>query len=85
MLAKCRFLAWETSAVKRVLSGIQPTSESFHLGNYLGAVKQWVDLQNGHETYYAIVDLHALTGDVDPKLLTGDIEIDGLTSLDDLS
>jgi tryptophanyl-tRNA synthetase len=55
--------------VKRVLSGIQPTSESFHLGNYLGAVKQWVELQNGHETYYAIVDLHALTGDVDPKLL----------------
>lgn len=55
--------------MKRVLSGIQPTSESFHLGNYLGAVKQWVALQNGHETYYAIVDLHALTGDVDPKLL----------------
>ena len=55
--------------MKRVLSGIQPTSESFHLGNYLGAVKQWVDLQKGHETYYAIVDLHALTGDVDPKLL----------------
>jgi len=55
--------------VKRVLSGIQPTSESFHLGNYLGAVKQWVDLQNGHETYYSIVDLHALTGDVDPALL----------------
>ena len=53
----------------RVLSGIQPTSGSFHLGNYLGAVKQWVDLQNGHETFYAIVDLHALTGDVDPKLL----------------
>lgn len=55
--------------MKRVLSGIQPTSESFHLGNYLGAVKQWVALQDGHETYYAIVDLHALTGDVDPKLL----------------
>jgi tryptophanyl-tRNA synthetase len=55
--------------VKRVLSGIQPTSESFHLGNYLGAVKQWVDLQKGHETYYSIVDLHALTGDVDPALL----------------
>jgi tryptophanyl-tRNA synthetase len=55
--------------MKRVLSGIQPTSESFHLGNYLGAVKQWVDLQNGHETYYSIVDLHALTGDVDPALL----------------
>jgi tryptophanyl-tRNA synthetase len=55
--------------MKRVLSGIQPTSESFHLGNYLGAVKQWVDLQKGNEAYYAIVDLHALTGDVDPKLL----------------
>ena len=55
--------------MKRVLSGIQPTSESFHLGNYLGAVRQWVALQEGHETYYAIVDLHALTGDVDPKLL----------------
>jgi tryptophanyl-tRNA synthetase len=52
-----------------VLSGIQPTSESFHLGNYLGAVRQWVDLQQGNEAYYAIVDLHALTGDVDPKLL----------------
>ena len=55
--------------MKRVLSGIQPTSESFHLGNYLGAVRQWVDLQKGNEAYYAIVDLHALTGDVDPKLL----------------
>ena len=55
--------------MKRVLSGIQPTSESFHLGNYLGAVRQWVALQEGHETYYAIVDLHALTGDIDPKLL----------------
>jgi tryptophanyl-tRNA synthetase len=55
--------------MKRVLSGIQPTSESFHLGNYLGAVRQWVALQEGHETYYSIVDLHALTGDVDPKLL----------------
>ena len=55
--------------MKRVLSGIQPTSESFHLGNYLGAVRQWVALQEGHETYYAIVDLHALTGDVDTKLL----------------
>lgn len=55
--------------MKRVLSGIQPTSESFHLGNYLGAVRQWVALQEGNEAYYSIVDLHALTGDVDPKLL----------------
>jgi tryptophanyl-tRNA synthetase len=54
---------------KRVLSGIQPTSDSFHLGNYLGAVKQWVELQDGHDAFYCIVDLHALTVENDPKLL----------------
>lgn len=54
---------------KRVLSGIQPTSDSFHLGNYLGALKQWVDLQSGNDAYYCIVDLHALTGEIDPALL----------------
>ena len=53
--------------MKRVLSGIQPTSDSFHLGNYLGAVKQWVELQDGHDAFYCIVDLHALTGDIDPN------------------
>jgi len=56
-------------SVKRVLSGIQPTSDTFHLGNYLGAVKQWVDLQDGHDAFYCIVDLHALTGEIEPKLL----------------
>ena len=56
-------------STKRVLSGIQPTSDSFHLGNYLGAVKQWVDLQEGHDAYYCIVDLHALTGEIEPSLL----------------
>jgi tryptophanyl-tRNA synthetase len=45
----------------RVLSGIQPTSASFHLGNYVGAVKQWVSLQDSHEAFYCIVDLHAIT------------------------
>ena len=54
---------------KRVLSGIQPTSDSFHLGNYLGALKQWVDLQSGNDAFYCIVDLHALTGEIDPALL----------------
>ena len=54
---------------KRVLSGIQPTSDSFHLGNYLGALKQWVELQSGNDAFYCIVDLHALTGDIDPALL----------------
>jgi tryptophanyl-tRNA synthetase len=48
----------------RVLSGIQPTSGSFHLGNYLGAVKHWVALQDSYDTFYCVVDLHALT--VDP-------------------
>jgi tryptophanyl-tRNA synthetase len=46
-----------------VLSGIQPTSDSFHLGNYLGAVKQWVELQDTHDAFYCVVDLHAITLD----------------------
>jgi len=45
----------------RVLSGIQPTAGSFHLGNYLGAVRQWVALQEEHDAFYCVVDLHALT------------------------
>ncbi len=50
----------------RVLSGIQPTADSFHLGNYLGAVKQWVALQDDHEAFYCVVDLHAITLDPPP-------------------
>ncbi len=53
----------------RVLSGIQPTADSFHLGNYLGAVRQWVSMQETHETFYCVVDLHAITIEQDPKLL----------------
>src|ERR1700710_1131312 len=45
----------------RVLSGIQPTADSFHLGNFLGAVKQWVALQDDHDAFYCVVDLHAIT------------------------
>jgi tryptophanyl-tRNA synthetase len=56
--------------VKRVLSGIQPTADSFHLGNYLGAVRQWVDLQDSYDAFYCVVDLHAITVPQDPKLLT---------------
>ena len=55
--------------MKRVLSGIQPTAESFHLGNYLGAVKQWVELQSEHDAFYCVVDLHALTVETDPAVL----------------
>ncbi|MDQ3466463.1 MAG: tryptophan--tRNA ligase [Actinomycetota bacterium] len=53
----------------RVLSGIQPTANSFHLGNYLGALRQWVPLQDTHDAYYCVVDLHAITQDQDPVLL----------------
>jgi tryptophanyl-tRNA synthetase len=52
-----------------VLSGIQPTAESFHLGNYLGAVRQWVALQDTHDAFYCVVDLHALTVAFEPAEL----------------
>jgi tryptophanyl-tRNA synthetase len=57
------------SARPRVLSGIQPTADSFHLGNYLGALRQWVAMQETHDTYYCVVDLHAITVEHDPALL----------------
>jgi tryptophanyl-tRNA synthetase len=53
----------------RVLSGIQPTADSFHFGNYLGAVRQWVALQEDHDAFYCVVDLHAITVEYDPKVL----------------
>ncbi|MFE0188964.1 tryptophan--tRNA ligase [Streptomyces sp. NPDC059008] len=53
----------------RVLSGIQPTAGSFHLGNYLGAVRQWVALQEAHDAFYMVVDLHAITVPQDPAEL----------------
>lgn len=53
----------------RVLSGIQPTAGSFHLGNYLGAVRQWVALQETHDAFYMVVDLHAITLPQDPDVL----------------
>ena len=54
---------------QRVLSGIQPTADSYHLGNYLGAIKQWIDLQDDYEAFYFIPDLHAITVDQDPEEL----------------
>lgn len=54
---------------KRVLSGIQSTADSLHLGNYLGAVKQWVALQNEYEVFYFIADLHSLTVETEPEVL----------------
>ena len=59
----------EGGARPRVLSGIQPTADSFHFGNYLGALRQWVDLQRDHQPFFFIADLHAITVEHDPKLL----------------
>jgi len=53
----------------RVLSGIQPTADSFHLGNYLGALRTWVPMQDSHDAFYGVVDLHAITSGHDPALL----------------
>jgi tryptophanyl-tRNA synthetase len=58
-----------SAARPRVLSGIQPTADSFHLGNYLGAIRQWAALQEDHDAYYCVVDLHAITVEQDPQLL----------------
>lgn len=55
-------------ALKRIFSGIQPTGE-IHLGNLLGAVQNYVAFQDGHDAFYCIVDLHALTVPKDPKAL----------------
>jgi tryptophanyl-tRNA synthetase len=52
-----------------VLSGIQPTADSFHLGNYLGALRNWVAMQETHDAFYCVVDLHAITAGHDPAVL----------------
>ena len=44
-----------------VFSGVQPTSDSLHLGNALGAISQWVGLQDDYDAYFCVVDLHAIT------------------------
>jgi len=53
----------------RILSGMQPTSDSLHLGNYLGALVNWVRLQEEFDAYYFVADLHALTVPTDPEVL----------------
>ncbi|HWL37758.1 MAG TPA: tryptophan--tRNA ligase [Frankiaceae bacterium] len=53
----------------RVLSGMQPTADSFHLGNYLGALRHWVAIQDDYEAFYCVVDLHAITVPHDPETL----------------
>jgi tryptophanyl-tRNA synthetase len=57
------------TARPRVLSGIQPTADSFHFGNYLGALRNWVTLQDDYEPFFFIADMHAITVEQDPKAL----------------
>jgi tryptophanyl-tRNA synthetase len=55
------------SAKPRVLSLAQPTADSLHLGNFLGALRQWVPLQDSHDAFYGVADLHALDANPDPE------------------
>lgn len=57
-----------TKKKQRILSGVQPTG-SLHIGNYLGAIKQWVEYQQAYDSYFCVVDLHAITVPQDPKKL----------------
>ncbi|BBZ34991.1 tryptophan--tRNA ligase [Mycolicibacterium confluentis] len=58
-----------TAGRQIVFSGAQPTSDSLHLGNALGAVKQWVQMQDDYDAYFCVVDLHAITVAQDPAVL----------------
>jgi hypothetical protein len=60
-----------TNRTKRILSGVQPTGV-LHLGNYLGAIRQWVINQENYDNYFCVVDLHAITVPHDPKKLKQD-------------
>src|SRR4028118_750231 len=66
--ARIRFMQTK----QRVFSGIQPSGAS-HLGTYLGALKNWVAVQEEYESYFCIVDLHALTVPQDPKVLRSNV------------
>jgi len=59
----------KTTRTPRLLSGMQPTHDSLHLGNYLGALLSWVEMQETYDAFYAVVDLHALTVEVAPATL----------------
>ena len=58
---------------KVIFSGIQPSAQAPHIGNYLGALRQWVDLQNDYQAYYCVVDLHAITVPQEKKKLNESI------------
>lgn len=52
--------------MKRLLSGIRPTGD-MHIGNYVGAIRQWIDLQNKYQSFFMVADYHAIVSDYDPK------------------
>lgn len=58
-----------STSLKRCLSGIQPTADSFHLGNQLGALNNWVELQDDYDCFYFIADQHAITVEYEPSVL----------------
>ncbi|HEY8293959.1 MAG TPA: tryptophan--tRNA ligase [Micrococcaceae bacterium] len=58
-----------TATRQRILSGAKPTADSMHLGNYIGAVRNWVDMQRDYDAVFFIPDLHAVTVDFDPAAL----------------
>jgi tryptophanyl-tRNA synthetase len=68
VLAAKQYRAFGSEAKQRVLSGIQPTG-ALHLGNYLGALRQWVKHQDQYDNYFCVVDLHAITAPHDPRVL----------------
>ena len=53
----------------RLFSGMQPSADSLHFGNYAGALLQWIEMQNTHDAVFCVVDLHAITVPQDPKTL----------------
>jgi tryptophanyl-tRNA synthetase len=57
------------TAKPRLFSGMQPSAESLHIGNYIGALLQWREMQETHDAVFCVVDLHAITVPQDPKLL----------------
>lgn len=64
---KLRIMIFKTDK-KRIFSGVQP-SGNLHIGNYLGAIKNWVDLQDKYESIFCVVDMHAITVPQDPETL----------------
>src|SRR5664280_3127854 len=69
MACMCAHATPDTTRKPRLLSGMQPTHDSLHLGNYLGALLNWVEMQETHDAFYTVVDLHALTVEVAPAML----------------